>query len=166
MELKTKYEYTYFIYPYVIKESKYLKYLMKLLKDKNCELRIFKKDKDMDIYSFFSHRTREYMFETFNYSKIKIKQLEELPLETKAAILARNGCTMFEYTIPRDIQGKVQEKNGIFFKIPKVEIICFNTGICFLCVKTNIEDSDKFSDLLNFNYKFRDINQEFSNMKN
>ena len=33
MELKTKYEYTYFIYPYVIKESKYLKYLMKLLKD-------------------------------------------------------------------------------------------------------------------------------------
>ena len=25
MELKTKYEYTYFIYPYVIKESKYLK---------------------------------------------------------------------------------------------------------------------------------------------
>ena len=57
MELKTKYEYTYFIYPYVIKESKYLKYLMKLLKDKNCELRIFKKDKDMDIYSFFSHRS-------------------------------------------------------------------------------------------------------------
>ena len=73
MELKTKYEYTYFIYPYVIKESKYLKYLMKLLKDKNCELRIFKKDKDMDIYSFFSHRTREYMFGTFNYSKNKKK---------------------------------------------------------------------------------------------
>ena len=51
---------------------------MKLLKDKNCELRIFKKDKDMDIYSFFSHRTREYMFGTFNYSKNKIKQLEEI----------------------------------------------------------------------------------------
>ena len=81
------------------------------------------------------------MFGTFNYRKNKIKQLEELPLETKAAILARNGCTMFEYTIPRDIQGKVQEKNGIFFKIPKVEIIYFNTGICFLCVKTNIEES-------------------------
>ena len=62
---------------------------MKLLKDKNCELRIFKKDKDMDIYSFFSHRTREYMFGTFNYSKNKIKQLEELPLETKAAILSK-----------------------------------------------------------------------------
>ena len=46
MELKTKYQYTYFIYPYVIKESRYLKYLLRLLKDKNCKLRTFKKDKD------------------------------------------------------------------------------------------------------------------------
>lgn len=166
MELKTKYEYTYFIYPYVVKESRYLKYLIKLLKDRNCELRIFRKDKDLDIYSFFSHRVREYMFGTFNYSKTKLIQLDELPVETKAAILSRNGCTVFEYTISKDIQGKMQEKNSIFFKISKIEIVCFNTGICFLCIKTNIEDSDKFADLLNFNYKFRDINQEFSNMNN
>lgn len=75
------------------------------------------------------------MFGTFNYSKNKIKQLEELPLETKAAILARNGCTMFEYTIPRDIQGKVQEKNGIFFKIQKLKLYVLIQEICFLCVK-------------------------------
>ena len=87
MELKTKYEYTYFIYPYVIKESKYLKYLMKLLKDKNCELRIFRKDKDMDIYSFFSHRTREYMFGTFNYSKNKIKETMKELTQNKTIII-------------------------------------------------------------------------------
>ena len=51
MELKTKYQYTYFIYPYVIKENRYLKYLLRLLKDKNCKLRTFKKDKDLGIYS-------------------------------------------------------------------------------------------------------------------
>ena len=123
MELKTKYEYTYFIYPYVVKESRYLKYLIKLLKDKNCELRIFRKDKDLDIYSFFSHRVREYMFGTFNYSKTKLIQLDELPVETKAAILSRNGCTVFEYTISKDIQGKMQEKNSVFFKISKIEIV-------------------------------------------
>ena len=33
MELKTKYQYTYFIYPYVIKENKFTKYLLKLLKE-------------------------------------------------------------------------------------------------------------------------------------
>lgn len=166
MELKTKYQYTYFIYPYVIKENRYLKYLLRLLKDKNCKLRTFKKDKDLGIYSYFSHRARNYMFNSFYLSKSKLEKFEELPEDTKAAILAQNPCTIFEYTIKKDIQGKTEDRNGIFFKIPKIEIICFNTGICFLCIKTNIEDSDKFSDLLNFNYKFRDINQEFANMNN
>ena len=166
MELKTKYQYTYFIYPFAIKESKYTRYLLKLLKDENCNLRVFRKDKDIDIYSYFSHRARNYMFSSFNLSKTRLAKLDELPLDTKAAILAKNPCTIFEYTINKDIQGKTAERNGIFFKIPKVEIICFNTGICFLCIKTNIEESDKFVDLLNFNYKFRDINQEFANLNN
>ena len=166
MELKTKYQYTYFIYPYAIKESKYTRYLLRLLKDENCKLRIFRKDKDLDIYSYFSHRARNYMFNSFNWNKTKLVKLEELPLDTKAAILAKNPCTIFEYTIKKDIQGKTSEKNGIFFKIPKIEIICFNTGICFLCIKTNVEESDRFADLLNFNYKFRDINQEFANLNN
>ena len=166
MELKTKYQYTYFIYPYAVKESKYTRYLLKLLKDSNCKLRIFRKDKDLDIYSYFSHRARNYMFNSFNWNKTKLAKLEELPLDTKAAILAKNPCTIFEYTIKKDIQGKTSERSGIFFKIPKIEIICFNTGICFLCIKTNIEESDKFADLLNFNYKFRDINQEFANLNN
>lgn len=166
MELKIKYQYTYFIYPFAIKENKYTRYLLRLLKDENCKLRIFRKDKDLNLYSYFSHRARNYMFNSFNWNKTKQMKLEELPLDTKAAILAKNPCTIFEYTIKKDIQGKTAEKNGIFFKIHKIEIICFNTGICFLCIKTNIEESDKFSDLLNFNYKFRDINQEFGNLNN
>lgn len=166
MELKTKYQYTYFIYPYVIKENKFSKYLIKLLKDKNCKLKIFKKEKDLSLYSYFSYRARNYMFNSFNLSKTRLAKLDELPLETKAAILAQSPCTIFEYDMKKDIQGKTAERNGIFFKIPKIEIICFNTGICFLCIKTNIEESEKFSDVLNFNYKFRDINQEFSNLNN
>ncbi len=166
MELKTKYQYTYFIYPYVIKENKYTKYLLKLLKDENCKLRIFRKEKDLNIYSYFSHRERNYMFNSFNLSRTRLAKLDELPLETKAAILAKDPCTIFEYNIKKDIQGKTSERNGIFFKIPKIEIICFNTGICFLSIKTIIEESNKFSDVLNFNYKFRDINQEFANMNN
>ena len=31
----TKYQYTYFIHPYIIDENKYDKYILKLLKDKN-----------------------------------------------------------------------------------------------------------------------------------
>jgi len=71
-------------------------------------------------------------------------------------------CVTFEYDLKKDLPGKTIDENSIFFKIQKVNVICFNTGICFLAIKTNIEDSDRFGDVLNFNYKFRDINQEIN----
>ena len=62
MELKTKYQYTYFIYPYVIKENRYLKYLLRLLKDKNCKLRTLKKNKYSDTYTSFSNKIIKHNF--------------------------------------------------------------------------------------------------------
>ena len=52
------------------------------------------------------------------------------------------------------VEGNRTRKWGIF-NIPKIDIICFNTGICFVSIKTTIEQSEKFSDILNFNYKFK-----------
>ena len=59
--------------------------------------------------------------------------------------------------LEKDIPGKINEKEGIFFDINKIEIVCFNTGICFILIKTALENNVNFSDVLNFNYKFRDI---------
>ena len=160
MELKTKYQYTYFLYPFMVKENRYLKYILKLLKNQNCKLKIFQKEKDIGIYTYFVPKIRNYMFSTFTFNKAKIKKFEELSVDTQAAILAKMPCVMFEYTFPKDIQGKTDKESGIFFTIQKIEIICFNTGICFLNIKTNVENSDKFSDVLNFNYKFRSITVE------
>ena len=157
MELKTKYQYTYFLHPFMVKENRYLKYILKLLKNPNCKLKIFQKEKDIGVYTYFVPKIRNYMFSTFTFNKAKIKKFEELSIDTKAAVLAKMPCVMFEYSFPKDIQGKLEEKEGIFFTIQKMEIICFNTGICFLNIKTNIENSTKFSDVLNFNYKFRSI---------
>lgn len=166
MELKTRYQYTYFIYPYIIKENRYNRYIQNLLKDNKCELKMFQKDKDFDTYKYFLPKVREFMFQTFDYNKAKINKLKELPIETQAAIISKNSCTIFEYNIKKDIQGKTENKDGIFFKISKLQLICFNTGICFLLIKTNVENTNLFSDVLNFNYKFRDINQEFSKFSN
>ena len=44
MELKTKYQYTYFVHPYIIDETKYEKYILKLLKDKKCSFKVFEKE--------------------------------------------------------------------------------------------------------------------------
>lgn len=164
MELKTNYQYTYFIHPFVIKDGKYQKYILKMLKDKNCNLKIFQKEKDYRMYKYFLPKTREFLFSSFSFGNSKLKKLEELPIETRAAILSKYSCNIFEYTLKKDIQGKVDDTKGIFFAIQKIDIICFNTGICFLSIKTNLEENSNFANILNFNYKFRDINQEVSNL--
>ena len=161
MELKTNYQYTYFIHPFIVKENRYQKYLLKLLKDKKCNIKIFKKEKDLKLYKYFLPEIRKFLFSSFDFTPNKLKELEKLPIETQSALLSRYPCTMFEYVLEKDIQGKTGEEKGIFFGIRKIEIICFNTGICFLCIKTNIENTNRFDDLLNFNYKFRDIKQQF-----
>lgn len=160
MELKTRYQYTYFIYPYIVQEKEYSKYLLKILKNKDFKLRIFQKERDHDIYTYFLPKIKDYMFSSFHYETPDIRMLEETKNETKAINLSKEPCTIFEYNLTRDIHGKIQEKQGIFFKIQKLELICFNTGICFLCIKTNVEDLEDFSNILNFNYKFRDINKD------
>lgn len=165
MELMTKYQYTYFIKPFLIKESKYDKYLLKLLKDRKFRLKTFEKEADLNIYTHFLPNVRNYFFPTFNYSKEEIKELEHMDNRLKASILSKLHCNIFEYNLERDLQGKIDEKEGIFFNINKMEVMCFDSGICFLIIKTNIENSNNFSEVLDFNYKFKDINSEFYKLK-
>ena len=166
MELKTRYQYTNFIHTFVINKGSYTRYISKLLKDKRFELRVFQKEKDLELYTYFLPKMREFLFKTFDFNKTRQNRFDELPLETKAAILANMPSVTFEYNLTKDIQGKTIDENSIFFKIQRIGVICFNTGICFLYFKTNIEGSQDFADVLNFNYKFRDINQDYSNLKN
>lgn len=164
MELKTNYQYTYFIYPFVIKENRYRNYITKMLKNDNCSLKVFEKEKDLSLYQYFLPKTRDFLFSSFSFMGNKLKKFNELPLETKVGILCKYPCNIFEYKINNDIQGKVEEEKAIYFNIPKVEIICFSSGICFLCMKTTIEGELEFSNILNFNYKFNEINQEEGNL--
>ena len=165
MEVKARYQYTYFIYPYMVKQNKYIKYLMKLQANKNISLKIFQKDKDYDVYRYFLPKVRNYMFSGFNFDKEKVNHLKEISQDTRAALLAKENCIVFDYNVEKDIHGKTGE-DGIFFKIQNIQIICFNTGICFLCIKTNVEDLEEFSNILNFNYKFKDIYEEYNNLNN
>lgn len=165
MELKTKYQYTYFIYPYIIRENKYEQYLFKLLNHKHCRVKFFEKEKDLELYTYFLPKIKEFMFQGFEFSKDKIRKFEEFNKEMQATILSKYGATIFEYDIGSDIQGKAGEEEGIFFHIQKIQLVCFRTGICFLVMKTNIENSNSFRDVLDFNYKFRDIHSELSGLK-
>lgn len=164
MERKIKYQYSYFIHPYIIDEKKYDKYISKLLNDKHCKLKLFEKQKDLNLYTYFSPKIRDYLFWSLSYTNEQIKELEKTDNYLKASIISKYPSVMFEYNLGKDIQGKIGEKDGIFFDIEKINIICFKTGVCFILIKTLVEDN-KMSNILNFNYKFRDINLDLDVLK-
>ena len=165
MELMTKYQYTYFIHPYIIEESKYDKYLLKLLKDKKCSFKIFEKEKDLDIYNFFLPNIRKFLFPTFDLRCEPLRNFEKMKEDEKLKVILKDHVACFSYDLAEDIQGKVGQENGIFFKIEGIEIICFDTGVCFFTMKTHLENTNKFMDLLDFNYRFKGINSEFASLK-
>lgn len=164
MELMTKYQYTYFFYPYMIEKGKYKSYLQNLLRNPKCQIRFFDKQKDLHLHTYFLPVIRDYMFWSFGLSKNAIKDFKKLDTTVQATLLAEHDCNIFNYKIT-DLQGKVEANNGIFFEISEIKIICFSSGICFLLFKTNLENTNSFSDILNFNYKFREINSESYDLK-
>lgn len=157
MELKTKYQYTYFIYPYLIEEKNYQDYLYKLLKNSQCKLKLFDNKKDIQIDSYFLPEVKSKMFWSLDLEQEALRSYETMDLKMKSAVLSKKYCNVFDYVLEQDIPGKVDEKDGIFFDINKVEIVCFDSGVCFLLIKTVLENNVNFSDVLNFNYKFREI---------
>ena len=161
----TKYQYTYFIHPYIIDDTKYDKYIFKLLKDKKCTYKTFEKEKDLDIYNFFLPIIRSFLFPSFELRGEKLREFNSSKIEEKKKKISKDTVAYFTYNFAEDIQGKVGTENGIFFKIEEIEIICFNTGICFFTMKTHLENTNKFMDLLNFNYRFKGINSEFASLK-
>lgn len=165
MDFKMKYQYTYFIYPYVIEEKKYRNYIYQLLRNSNCKLKLFDRKKDVGIDTYFLPELKEKMFWSLEKKPSEIKELESMDKKMQATIISQQPCNMFEYILERDVPGKIGEAGGIFFDITKVEIICFNTGVCFLMLKTALTENQNFSDVLNFNYKFRDINSKAEHSK-
>ena len=113
----TKYQYTYFIHPYIIEESKYDKYILKLLKDKKCTYKIFEKEKDLDIYNFFLPNIRKILFPTFELRGEALRDFNSLKIEDKKKKIAKDPVACFSYNFAQDIQGKVGTENGIFFPL-------------------------------------------------
>ncbi len=166
MELNTKFQYTNFIYPYIIDSSKYDKYILRLLENDNCRFKMFEKEKDLDLYNFFLPSIRALLFPTFEYRGKMLKNFNSLSASAKSKIISKHEMACFEYYINENVQGKVDEENGIFFDVSKIEIICFRTGICFLYIQTQIDDSTSFNDVLDFNYRFKTLSSEFSKLRN
>lgn len=161
MEVRIKYQYTYFIQPFIINEKKYDKYIINLLKDKRFNLKIFNAEKNIEIEKYFKNEIKEIMFKTLNKNQEQIKELENIKEKQYSKVL-KMPCICFEYIINQGTQAKLGEESGIFFKIDKIELICFKPGICFISIKTYLDENIRFNDILNFNHKFKKIHTKTS----
>ena len=166
MELKTNYQYTYFIYPYAIKKESYNSYIKGLMKNKKFDIKFFDGFKDIELYDYFLPSIKKNYFQNFTFSKEKLSLFNKLSFSNRKRILTNQESITFEYKIDDEYQGKTGEAEGIFFTINKIRLICFKTGICFLLIKTHIEETNNFSNILDFNYKFSNLKFEANNLKN
>ena len=115
MELKTKYQYTYFIHPYMVNQSKYSKYILKLLKDKRCEFKVFEKEKDMNLYNYFLPNFRNYVFPTFNLRGENLKRFNSLSINDKCKIISEQTVACFTYNLAENIKGKADSSDTRYF---------------------------------------------------
>ena len=162
MELKPKYQYSYFIKPYIIEKENYKSYIEKLLDNPKIKIKEFEKERDLDIYSYFLPNIRETIFKTFTF------KLDESINSNKEKLdrILKLTVVNFSYELDKNIEINENKEDGLVFGVSKIEIMCFNTGVCFLILKTYVDNMKEFTDILNFNYKFKEINSEFLNLKN
>ena len=162
MELKPKYQYSYFIKPYIIEKDNYENYIEKLLDNQKIKIKEFERERDLDIYTYFLPNIRENIFKTFTFKldeDIKSKK-EKLEKILKLSVIN------FSYELDKNIEINEKREDGLVFGVKKIEIMCFNTGVCFLILKTYVDNVKEFCDILNFNYRFKEINSEFLSLKN
>ena len=121
MELKMKYQYTNFVYPYIVEEKNYKKYIQKLLKNNKCKTRFFEKEKDKELYKYFLPNIRKFMFNNFSFSREKIAEFDrkdrfntlfkELAVPYVYHYVCGGNCTdlAYEDEYPEELSGSVTD---------------------------------------------------------
>ena len=167
MELKTKYQYMYFVYPFVVKGKEYTKFITNMILSENWKEKIFNKIEDIEIDTHFMGTAKNRMFPTLSWTLKEKKEFKKSSAIKKAKTLSELPSCMLEYQFNDDVKGRVNNDNAIFFEISKIKLMCFKEGICFLLIKVEVDGTTfvDFKNLLNLNYKFRNITPQFLRIK-
>lgn len=163
MQIKAKYQYTHFLYPFVIEDGKYTDFIESILgKTKEWTLTIHQYKSDEESYDFFLPYMRKFLFPTLFWDKDYIKKFKKGGTFRKSLALSKLSCITFKYNLSRIKRGSITDNDGklINFDISDIRIICFEGGICFIDFKTQIDDKSElinFDQILDFNHYFRNL---------
>lgn len=163
MSLSAKYQYTHFIYPFVVEETDYNKFIQSIIgQNKNWTFKIDEFKSDEEQYNFFLPYMRKFLFPTLFWNAEYIKQFKNMSNIKKASLTSKMSCCTFEYNLSNIKIGSVEGKKfgEIHFDISSIKLICFEPGICFLDIKTEIDEEGseiEFDEILDFNNTFRTL---------
>ena len=171
MSLNVKYQYTHFIYPFTIQSGKYDDFLTSILKGKNIwEMKIHEEKDDEESYNFFLPYMKKFLFPTLMWNQNYIKEFKSYTIQKKVRLLKKSTCITFNLNMNLLKKGTNFKKSfgQIEFDLLEIKLICFESGICFIDIKTELEDIGdiNFDRVLDFNESFRDImNKQITNLK-
>lgn len=163
MPLNAKYQYTHFIYPFLVDQNKYSSFINSLLsQEKNWKLKIHEQKEDEEVYNFFLPYMRKFLFPTLFWDKDFIKKYKLMNNLNKANLLKKASCITFDFNLSSMKKATISKKRyGVIdFDITNIRMICFEPGVCFLDIKTEIEDDSEnidFDKILDFNSMFREV---------
>ena len=161
MNLEARYQYTHFIYPFVIENKNYTSFIYSLLReDKKWTFKTDDYSLDENVYNFFLPYIRKFLFPTLFMSNINKIKLKMMNIKKRAKALSKLSCVTFGYNLSNIKTGNVtgRKYDEIDFDISDIKLLCFENGICFLDIKTQIEDENdniEFNEILDFNHSFR-----------
>ena len=164
MSLNVKYQYTHFIYPFVVEDKDYNSFLASILKqDRDWTLCMHNYETDKESYDFFLPYMKRFLFPTLLWNSSNEKSFKKMTLPKRVETVARLSCATFDYQLDNIKTGSLsfsRQTGAINFDISSIKLIVFKGGICFLDIKTEIEEPDEFIDfntLLDFNNSFRKL---------
>ncbi|MEG0221073.1 MAG: hypothetical protein RR702_01615, partial [Clostridia bacterium] len=159
----SKYQYTHFIYPFVVDSKKYNSFINKTISDeKKWSFKIYDQSVDYDVHSFFLPYMKNFLFQSLFWTKNEQKTFKDLNITQKMSKLSKMPCLTFDYNLGKIKTGNVtiKDEESINFEISQIRLVTFEPGICFLDIKTEIDTCGKYIDfdtILDFNFGFREL---------
>lgn len=163
MPLKAKYQYTHFIYPFVVEEKKYYSFINSIItQDKVWTIKLHEQKNDNDLYNFFLPYMKRFLFPTLVWNNADIKDYKNMNIYKRSLVTSKMTCVTFDYNLSNIKTGSVKGRHygTIDFDISKIKLICFAPGICFLDIKAEIDEEEDlidFKKVLDFNFNFRNL---------
>lgn len=171
MQIKVKYQYTHFIYPFTIQKGKYIDFIESIIKkEKEWSLKIHEYQDDEESYDFFLPYMRKFLFPTLYWNKNYTKSFKNNGPFRKSTILSKLSCVTFNYNLSRIKKGSIELSKDYFinFEISNINLICFEEGICFFDIKMHIDEKKEFIDfnkVLDFNHYLRNLTPRINKIK-